>query len=306
MSRTTTRKRRLLGLLLLLFALALAITLTMPPPPLNITYPHGRGVWFYWSKDPAILNHTTVDDLRERGISTIYFSAVAPEKIYDVATTAKTRDFIAYARTQQMNVFGVIFQDPLFALKNESDLLRSFNLIIDQNAGLYDGYIADIEPHVISRIYPQYTPFGQDLNTTKYYLDNYVRRSRLLAAAAKDRGVLFANTVPYWYHSRLHSVGYDDGIDAFQGDFIILMVYANTSSGVLGRAADSVHNATLKQVIGINVRPGGDPYLTGDELPLFWRSLPAYLADNPIVIGTAVFDARNLLTQSTSQYVGGT
>ena len=304
--RQKKKFRKWLLLLVILAAAAAAYVWNAPPTAeLAVTYPHGHGVWLYWSKDPAVLNHTTIDELKARHIETIYFSTVRADQQYEAATYARITDFIGYARTKEMNVFGVIFQDPVFVMKNLTELDQTFRTIIKQQKGLFDGYIIDVEPHTITRLYPQYPAWNASLTNQQFYLTRYVSMANRLSDTAHREGVLFGHTVPVWYHSRLQDVGFDEGLDSMRADFTVLMVYVKDAASVLGRSTYIVQNTTSPLVLGVNIRPGTDPYLPEPQVPLWFTALKAYQADHPLVIGTAFFDSRTVLNQSVTYYAGG-
>lgn len=293
-----------LGTLSLVAAVVLLGVMLSSGPGFSASLPKEHAVWFYWSKNYSLLHPSTVDNFAGKGIDTIYFSTVRADQPYDAALQQNITTFIRYARSQGLNVFGVIMQDPLPALKNTSDLQTTFQRIIDQQDGLFDGYIIDVEPHVTSRIYPQYPNFSQDLNTTKWYLDHFIQMDHALAQTAHANNVLYAATIPYWYHTRFRDVGYEEGHDVLDADFLVLMTYVRDSGSVLARVGDAVLNSSAQIVIGVNIAPGSvDPYMPEAEVGRWLTTLTAYRQDHPEVLGTAFFDSRTLLAHNATSYV---
>lgn len=268
----------------------------------TVTYPKEKGVYLYWSRpydqgDASWIQTSIVDQLIAKGMQTIYISGISsgtwnnPEKF----TALKT--FVAYARSKGMIVYGVIFEDPVFVTQTD-DLIRiRMQEIISQTSKIVDGYITDVEPHAIHRVYPQYPDFYQDAATTKYYLDGYVRIHQVMYSETRKANIALAFTCPHYYQTLLVSAGYSNGFDAMPSEFVSIMTYTSSADAMLSQVDATISVIVKPIVIGLNIKVGsGDPYLSAYEFGRAQMIIDNLYNTNNKVLGYAVFESSQLLT----------
>jgi hypothetical protein len=225
-----------------------------------------RGVWIY-AKDYTRVQNSMVDNMLRKNINTIYFSEVGDGKgWYDSAKASQYTSFINYARSKGMKVFAVTLEDPVYVLLSEARLRQDFGNFIAKTKNTFDTYIIDVEPHAINHVYGD--DYRQWSTNKKYYLDNYVRMSKILRSIANEHGVRYIDTIPPSYHQTMKSVGITSGVNALSSHAINVMAYQNTVQKMMN-SISTIHDESNKRlVINFNInREFPDPYLEGQEIP---------------------------------------
>jgi len=230
------------------------------------------GIWLYSNKFPQLQNWM-IDELLQRNINTIYFSEVGDGKGWDDSTKASQyKSFINYARSNGMKVFAVTFEDPAYVLMSEKNLRQKFGNFIAKTQETFDTYIIDVEPHSINQAYGDDYPEWS--THKKYYLDNYVRMSKILRSVADDYGVKYIDTIPPSYHQTMKSVGITNGVNALSSHTINVMAYQDTVKKMMDSISKIQQESKIRLVINFNInKEYSDPYLEGQEIPQAIKSL---------------------------------
>jgi len=231
-----------------------------------------RGVWFY-TREFAKVQNSMVDTMLKKNINTIYFSAHGDGKRwYDSAKASQYTSFINYARSNGMKVFAVTLEDPAYVLMSEVQLREKFDSFITKTQKTFDTYIIDVEAHAINLVYGD---DYRDWNTNKeYYLEDYVRMSKILRSIADEHGVRYIDTIPPYYHQLMKNVGMTGGVNQLSSHSINVMAYQNTVEKTMSSISKIRQEANIRLVININInKEFSDPYLEGQEIPQAIKSL---------------------------------
>jgi hypothetical protein len=248
-----------------------------------------RSVWVY--KSSIDLSQATIDDFYQKGIRTLYISGVYAG-LDSSSQYSQLLSFINYAKSRGMTIYGVCLEDTKYIDYSESQLRSEFSAIVTKYKQIFNsGFVIDVEPHMLD---------DWSSSTEASYLKKYVSMSNILRSEADKHVVVFADTVPWWYHKKLKEVaGFPNGIDALGGHFIILMVYTRNAHDLANESNHIVIvNETDKpKVISLNITPSpdGDPYLSGSEITRGIRSLENLSTKNTDIIGVAFFKSNSLL-----------
>jgi hypothetical protein len=231
-----------------------------------------RGVWIY-AKDYTRVQNWMIDELLQRNINTIYFSEVGDGDGWDDPDKASQyTSFINYARSNGMKVYAVTLEDPFYVLMSEAKLRQEFGNFIAKTKKTFDTYIIDVEPHAINIVYGNDYP--QWSTNQKYYLDKYVRMSKILRSVANEHGVRYIDTIPPSYHEEMKSVGITSGVDALSSHTINLMAYQNTVEKTMSSINQILADSKIRLVINVNIaQESEEPYLEGQEIPQAINSL---------------------------------
>ena len=267
----------------------------------TIQYPKEKGAFLYWSSaynsgNRTLIETSTVDMLISKGINTIYLSGFSastwdyPEKF------TYFKNFIAYAKSQNVVVYGMIFEDPSFVVKTDEFIQTRMQDILLKTGNLgISGYVTDVEVHTISSLYPQYPSFYLDEATTKYYLDNYMRIHQVMydTIQSANKKLGFAFCCPYWYQSRLITAGYSNGLDSVPSNFVNTMIYTTTASSMLSRL-NTIIDIEKPIVVSINIKNSGDPYFSPSEFELAKVILHNLYGEKEI-LGYSIYETKTLL-----------
>lgn len=234
--------------------------------------PDEIGVWFY-SRDFTTVQTSMVDKLIERNINTIYFSAPNDRNGWDdPIKSSQYANFIDYARSKGMKVFGVTLEDPTYVLMTESELNAAFGGFISKTKDKFDTYVIDVEPHSINVKYPGQYPEYKD--NVKYYLEKYIQMSKILRKIADNYGVKYVDTIPPNYHTQMINAGIAGGINQLSSHSVNLMAYEDTIEKVLDSISMMRADSAKRLVININVAPhSSDPALGKDQIPRALKTL---------------------------------
>jgi hypothetical protein len=233
----------------------------------NSSHGHNEvGVWLY-AKDYTRVQNWMIDELLQRNINTIYFSEVGDGNGWDDPDKASQyTSFINYARSKGMKVFAVTLEDPGYVLMSEDRLRQDFGNFIAKTKNSFDTYIIDVEPHAINLFYGDDYPEWS--TNKKYYLDNYVRMSKILRSIANEHGVRYIDTIPPSYHEEMKSVGITSGVNALSSHAIHLMAYQNTVEKTMSSINQILADSKIRLVININIaQESEEPYLEGQQIP---------------------------------------
>jgi len=235
-------------------------TITLPFDPKE------RAVWYY-TKDyhPILLPH--VDAFVRKQINTLYMSTGAdgdPQGGWDSDPTKRQQyiDFINYAKSKGLKVFGSTLEDPSFVLSDEAGLRNWFGGYVTNTKEFYDTYIIDVEPHTINLIYGNQYPSWT--YNKRYYYDNYIRMSRILRQIADEEGVRFIDVIPPWYHAEMVNLGIAGGCNNLSGHSINLMAYSTTATKILSdtKKIRTEVGPNHRLLIAFNIdSANGDPYV---------------------------------------------
>lgn len=273
---------------------------TLPPPPDNTSSDSNEmGVWFYAADFAPQERNAAVDKLIQRKINTIYFSVEGggwdnPEK------TEQYRAFIDYAMSKGMKVIVAGLEDPTYVLLSQQKITSDFSALIEKvrtaTDGKIDTFVIDVEPHSINIVYPNdnYPTFQ---GNEKYYLDNYVRMSKILRSVADKYGVKYIDTIPPNYHAKMIAAGLQGGVNQLSSNSINLMAYQATVEKTLNSIANVRADSKIRLVININVTlTPYDPALKGSEL----TSAIQTLKEQSLPIG--IFSAKDVVKLDPSLF----
>jgi hypothetical protein len=257
---------------------------------INAENEFNRAVWVYWDDDESsILIRSTIDNFYQKGIRTLYISGVS-EDMEKGSEYQRLQEFIEYAKSKGMGVYGIPFEDPGYVKYSESQLRSEFSAIVTKYKQIFNsGFVIDVEPHMLD---------DWSSSTEASYLKKYVRMSNILRSEADKHGVVFADTVPWWYHKKLQEVaGFPNGIDALGGHFVDLMTYTWTADSMRDRVQIVADETTKPKSISINIREreGGDPYLSGAEITKAITYLEELANINSDIIRVTFFEASSVL-----------
>ncbi len=258
------------------------------------------GVWFYAAEFAPQERNAAVDKLIQRGINTIYFSAESGG--WDNSEKTKQyRAFIDYAMSKGMKVIVAGLEDPTYVLLSQQKITNDFSTLIEKvraaTANKIDAFVIDVEPHSINLLYPN-DNYPSYQGNEKYYLDNYVRMSKILRNVADSYGVKYIDTIPPNYHANMKAVGITGGVNALSSHSINLMSYQTTMQKTLNSIADVRADSKIRLVININVTPTpyDDPVLQGTELKKTIQTLKA----ESLPIG--IFSAKDVIKLDPSLF----
>ena len=222
------------------------------------------GVWLYSSKF-ARLQNWMIDELLQRNINAIYFSEVGGDEWDDPEKASQYTSFINYARSKGMKVFAVTLEDPTYVLMSEDRLRQEFGNFIAKTKKAFDTYIIDVEPHTINLMYGDDYP---EWNTNKkYYLESYVRMSKILRSIANEHGVRYIDTIPPCYHTEMKAQGITAGVNALSSHSINLMAYQDSVDRLMSSIEHILTDSNIRSVININIaQESADPYLEDQEI----------------------------------------
>jgi hypothetical protein len=218
-------------------------------PPLE------EAVWlyaYYWQDQ---LTHSIVDDLAARKINTIYFSAPQNGGWDNSSRVSNYLEFIHYAKTKGMQVFGVTLEDPSFVFRSQAELSDIFGSFIKKTASVFDTYVIDVEPQAVA---------GADLHV---YLPRYVAMSGILRNIADQYHKQIIDTVPTWYHMALKQIGMSIGLNALSSNRINVIDYTYDSQSTLINISELRIELSSPYVVNLMITPGlGSPQLSGQEI----------------------------------------
>jgi hypothetical protein len=253
-----------------------------------------RSVWVY--KSSIDLSQATIDNFYQKGIRSLYISGVYAG-LDSSSQYSQLLSFINYAKSRGMTIYGVCFEDTKYIDYSESQLRSEFSAIVTKYKQTFNsGFVIDVEPHTLD---------DWSSSTEASYLKKYVRMSNILRSEADKHGVVFADTVPWWYHKKLKEVaGFPNGIDALGGHFVDLMTYTWTADSMRDRVQIIAGETTKPKSISINIRErvGGDPYLSGAEITKAITYLEELANINSDIIRVTFFEASSVLRLSPSLF----
>lgn len=256
-----------------------------------------RGTWIYWKKTPSLLTTTTLDELQRKGVNLVILGGIQPTLRSD-PLFPKIQGFLAQARTRGMRAYASTFEDPSWVNKTEAELRNRLSATVAASRDLFDAFVTDCEPHAVPGANPA------------VYIPKYLRFSQILSSQARLDGVRLGETIPPWYHQKIKdpAAGNDPrGLDALGSDFVVLMAYTSSSSLFQKMLDGTAYEGAITQTakpknVAINVRPGGDPYFAGSEIPDALSMVTAAMERNPTVLGASVFGIEVMLTQPDELY----
>jgi hypothetical protein len=220
-----------------------------------------------------------VDNLLNKNINVIYFSDVNDGEGWNDRTKASQyTTFINYARSKGMEVYAVTLEDPKYVLMSESQLRTAFGGFISKTKDKFDTYIIDVEPHTINVKYGNEYPEWR--TNQKYYLEEYVRMSKILRSIADEQGVQYIDTIPAHYHTRMKNLGIAGGVNELSSHSINIMAYESSTERIMSATSKVREESNKRLVINIKIaKDSADPNLEGQEITraiktLKQRSLP--------------------------------
>ena len=223
------------------------------------------GVWFY-SGDFTRVRNYMVDNLVQKNINTIYFSDVNDGRGWDDRTKASQyTTFINYAHSKGMEVYAVTLEDPKYVLMSEDELRTTFGAFISKTKDKFDTYIIDVEPHTINTKYGNQYPEWR--TNQKFYLENYIRMSKILRNIADEHQVQYIDTIPAHYHTRMKNVGIADGVNRLSSHSVNIMAYESSTERIMSSTAKVREESNIRLVINIKIaKDPADPYIQGQEI----------------------------------------
>jgi hypothetical protein len=221
----------------------------------QIRPPLQEAVWlytYYWHDQ---LTHSLVDNLLARKINTIYFSAPQVGGWDNSSRVSDYLNFINYAKTKGMQVYGVTLEDPSFVFMTQAQLTNIFGSFINKTASVFDTYVIDVEPQAMA---------GADLHV---YLPRYVTMSGILRNIADQFHKQIIDTVPTWYNMALKQIGISIGLNALSSNRINLIDYTYGSQSILNNISDLRTDLSTPYIVNLMITPGqGAPQLSGQEI----------------------------------------
>jgi hypothetical protein len=223
-------------------------------------------VWFY-TGDFSRIRNSMVDNLLQKNINTIYFSDLDDGKgWYDSTKVSQYTSFIGYARSNGMKVYAVTLEDPKYVLVSDEELREAFESFITKTRYVFDAYVIDVEPHTINVKYGNQYP--QWNTSQKYYLENYVRMSKILRSIADEHGVKYIDTIPPYYHAIMTNAGITGGVNQLSSHSINVMAYESTIEHIMNSTSKIRQESNIRLVINIKIaKDPRDDYLEGQEIP---------------------------------------
>ena len=208
-----------------------------------------------------------VDKLLARNFTTIYFSTINDGNRWDDPSKSKNySNFINYAHSKGMKVFGVTLESPIYLFKSEQHLRGEFGNFINHTKGIFDSYIIDVEPHTTTNLFgKKYPPFEEN---KCMYFNRYVNMSTILRSVADDYDVKYIDTLPPWYHEAMKHCEINGGFNALSSHSINLMAYTSTVEEALHEISSVMLEVTKPYVVNIKVTSGqGDSTLEKQDIP---------------------------------------
>jgi hypothetical protein len=248
-----------------------------------------KGVWLY-TGDFSSLNHSMVDNLILRDFNTIYFSTTKDDGEWDNRSKSEDyRNFIDYARSKDMKIFGVTLESPIYIFKTELDLRAEFGDFINHTKDIFDSYMIDVEPHTKTGFFvKEYPPYEEN---KCMYLNKYVNMSKILRSVADEYHVRYIDTIPSWYHEDMKQCKINGGIDSLSSHSTNLMTYTSTVGDAIHDISSIMREVTKPYVISIKVTDGqGDETLKEQDIPV---AISTLAEENSLPMG--MYEAKKVL-----------
>lgn len=236
-----------------------------------------RGTWFYPQEFNMALNKTLLKDLIIRNINVIYFS-IGDETNLSAQTLHRYRMFIELAKKTGINAYAVVLEDPSFVNESSSELREMFGDIIKLTKNMFNVFIVDVEPQVVSGSNPE------------NYLHKYVTMSSVLRKVADKHHVKYYDTVPDWYQTKMKNIGIVDGLNSLSSSGIYLLDYSSNVTQIITRLDAIKSDVNKCIVLNFKISPSGnEPYLNSSQIP----SIISYLKASESAFG--IFKAIDLV-----------